>query len=244
MESAPNCHFKQCSPCSASSRARGVLSLWTLLELGHLKEGIKQAKMYQFPSDQLDLYRVEGLVQGQDGQFLLNGNPIDLTRASLDSYGGHKANMPAASLISECFDTTSAPLARKIHVVVARLDDFPNTSYKRWTKLDAAMDQYKSWHGGVYGAPLADVSWSDVGWVFDKCTSHQELPREVIAPDHMGALYACLKLGTKALGGVVGSNESTRLFFITSTLVHVACLCMDNSTLCYGVALQASASCK
>ncbi|RHY66098.1 hypothetical protein DYB30_013322, partial [Aphanomyces astaci] len=149
-------------------------------------EGIKQAKMYQFPSDQLDLYRVEGLVQGHDGQFLLNGNPIDLTRASLDSFGGHKANMPAASLISECFDTTSAPLARKIHVVVARLDDFPNTSYKRWTKLDAAMDQYKSWHGGVYGAPLADVSWSDVGWVFDKCTSHQELPREVIAPDHMG----------------------------------------------------------
>ncbi|ETV66471.1 hypothetical protein H257_17057 [Aphanomyces astaci] len=184
--------------------------------VGHLKEGIKKAKMYQFPSDQLDLYRVEGLVQAQDGQFLLNGNPIDLTRASLDSLGDHKANMPAASLIAECFDTTNAPLARKIHVVVARLDDLPNTSYKRWTKLDAVMDQYKSWHGGVYGAPLADVSWSDVGWVFDKYTIHQELPREVIAPDHMGAIYACLKLGTKALGGVVGSNESTRLFFITS----------------------------
>ncbi|KAF0718758.1 hypothetical protein As57867_001503, partial [Aphanomyces stellatus] len=73
---------------------------------------------YQFPADELQLYRVDGLAQDEDEQFVYKGTTIDMTTCSLDFFGEDKAKMPPLSLISERFNEADVNTRWKIHVLV------------------------------------------------------------------------------------------------------------------------------
>ncbi|KAF0687263.1 hypothetical protein As57867_020906, partial [Aphanomyces stellatus] len=83
-----------------------------------LKDKIKEKKEYQFPADELHLYRVDGLTQDEDEQFVYKGTTIDMTTCSLDFFGEDKAKMPPLSLISERFNEADVNTRWKIHVLV------------------------------------------------------------------------------------------------------------------------------
>ncbi|RHY41978.1 hypothetical protein DYB34_009422 [Aphanomyces astaci] len=153
----------------------------------------------------MEVYHLNGLVQGDDGRLFLNGKPIHRTKATLETFGNHATQMPAKSLISEWFNPANVLPIGKIHVLVAQPEDLPGAN--------------------LYLAPLEDISWCDVGSVFEHYMIHyKEFPREAIPPEPMGALDASLKLATKALGSVATSDDWTRVFFIAPILIHVACL--------------------
>ncbi|ETV75863.1 hypothetical protein H257_09838 [Aphanomyces astaci] len=86
--------------------------------VGDLKDKIKGKQMYQFPADEMQLYRVNGLMQDEAGRLMLNGTTIDMRSCVWETFGGVKAKMPAVSLISECFQDVDVRVRRMIHVLV------------------------------------------------------------------------------------------------------------------------------
>ncbi|KAF0712275.1 hypothetical protein As57867_004868, partial [Aphanomyces stellatus] len=88
--------------------------------VGILKKMIKDEKqdIITFDADKLDLYRVDGLTQDEDEQFVYKGTTIDMTTCSLDFFGEDKAKMPPLSLISERFNAAEMNTRWKIHVLV------------------------------------------------------------------------------------------------------------------------------
>ena len=88
--------------------------------VGDLKDKIKEKKPQSITcdADRLELYRVDGLTQDEDEQFVYKGTTIDMTKCSLDFFGEDKAKMPRFSLISERFNEADVNTRWKIHVLV------------------------------------------------------------------------------------------------------------------------------
>ncbi|ETV68892.1 hypothetical protein H257_15243 [Aphanomyces astaci] len=175
-------------------------------------------------ADDLQLYRVDGLEEGDDGQVLHHGNFVDMTLASLSGFGDDKTNMPATSFLSRWFNTADVAVsARQIHVVVSSFDDLGDQT--RWTELNDVLPRRKALrHRGVDSAAISDVSWSDVRAVFDKYTIKQEFPRQAIPAQAMDALDIYLKMIAMSFGPIDASSSdaTTRKYFITPIFLHVA----------------------
>ena len=60
-----------------------------------LKDKIKTKKMFQFPADESQLYRVDGLAQDENEQIVYHKTTIDMSTCSLDFFGEEKTKMPA-----------------------------------------------------------------------------------------------------------------------------------------------------
>ncbi|KAF0701551.1 Aste57867_8005 [Aphanomyces stellatus] len=86
--------------------------------VGILKKKIKEENKNTISCDakELELYRVDGLTQDEDEQFVYKGTTIDMTTCSLDFFGKDKAKMPPLSLISEHFNDAEMNTRWKIHV--------------------------------------------------------------------------------------------------------------------------------
>ncbi|KAF0703714.1 hypothetical protein As57867_007531, partial [Aphanomyces stellatus] len=173
--------------------------------VGILKKKIKMEKEYQFPADELQLYRVDGLAQDEDEQFVYKGTTIDMTTCSLDFFGEDKAKMPPLSLISERFNEADVNTRWKIHVlvVVKSLEvELAEPTLKRWVELNEVLDAHKKMKlvDGVSSTAYSALSWLAIQPVFGKYTVQSIFPRREIESEDMNALYACMKLFTKALG--------------------------------------------
>ncbi|KAF0713526.1 hypothetical protein As57867_004293, partial [Aphanomyces stellatus] len=106
-----------------------------------LKDKIKEKNMYQFPAKELELYRVDGLAQDEDEQFVYKGTTIDMTTCSLDFFGEDNAKMPPLSLISERFNEADVNTRWKIHVLVVIPREMPPTGKRSIEELGEILDE-------------------------------------------------------------------------------------------------------
>ncbi|KAF0707198.1 hypothetical protein As57867_006631, partial [Aphanomyces stellatus] len=97
--------------------------------VGILKKMIKDENKNTVTCDakELELYRVDGLAQDEDEQFVYKGTTIDMANYSLDFFGEDKAKMPPLSLISERFNAAEMNTRWKIHVLVVIPREMPPT---------------------------------------------------------------------------------------------------------------------
>ncbi|KAF0682406.1 hypothetical protein As57867_025386, partial [Aphanomyces stellatus] len=109
--------------------------------VGILKDKIKEKNMYQFPAKELELYRMDGLTQDEDEQFVYKGTTIDMTTCSLDFFGEDKAKMPPLSLISERFNEADVNTRWKIHVLVVIPREIPPTGKRSIEELGEILDE-------------------------------------------------------------------------------------------------------
>ncbi|KAF0701901.1 hypothetical protein As57867_007810, partial [Aphanomyces stellatus] len=105
-----------------------------------LKDKIKEKNMYQFPAKELELYRVDGLAQDEDEQFVYKGTTIDMTTCSLDFFGKDKAKMPPLSFISERFNEADVNTRWKIHVLVVIPREIPPTGKRSIEELGEIVE--------------------------------------------------------------------------------------------------------
>ncbi|KAG9411164.1 hypothetical protein AC1031_016812 [Aphanomyces cochlioides] len=95
-----------------------IVKTEALGDVDELKDKIKEKKMYQFGSDMLDLYRVDGLVQTSKTQFCLERTVIDdLSAKTLSDFDGFSTEMVEAFPLSEYFQESESSIG-KIHVLV------------------------------------------------------------------------------------------------------------------------------
>ncbi|KAG9400674.1 hypothetical protein AC1031_010120 [Aphanomyces cochlioides] len=85
--------------------------------VGILKDKIREKKMYQFASDKLDLYRVDGLVQISSTQFDFNGTVIDDLSAKTLNHFDSTTKMAKTSPLSMYPQLDDLSIG-KIHVLV------------------------------------------------------------------------------------------------------------------------------
>ncbi|RHY13984.1 hypothetical protein DYB28_003761 [Aphanomyces astaci] len=119
--------------------------------VGDLKDKIKGKQMYQFPADEMQLYRVNGLMQDEAGQLMFNGTTIDMRSCVWETFGGVKAKMPAVSLISECFQDVDVRVRRMIHVLVVAPVAVPT--------MLPAVASWSPWFAVGVQVPVSPFQW-------------------------------------------------------------------------------------
>ncbi|KAF0690965.1 Aste57867_17720 [Aphanomyces stellatus] len=147
---------------------------------------------------------------------------------SLVDFRGSTKKLAAAFPLSSYPKLHDSSVGR-IHVlvVVKSLEvELAEPTLKRWVELNEVLDAHKKMKlvDGVSSTAYSALSWLAIQPVFGKYTVQSIFPRREIESEDMNALYACMKLFTKALGGTIESNESKLLFFIAPILIHVSCL--------------------
>ncbi|CAK4616117.1 unnamed protein product [Aphanomyces euteiches] len=142
--------------------------------IGILKDKIKEKKEYKFPADELQLYRVDGLAQDENEQFLHNEITIDMPNCSLDDFGSKKKLATTFRLSS--YPQLNDTSVGRIHVLVVVPEGAAKKgewSAKELSTIDPQV-QWKLWKS-VVRITIEDSSGpidSSTALVVDRTSNH------------------------------------------------------------------------